>query len=496
MKSYKSLIALLIIFILASTGILATAYFDKNGSLSPDSADYLRLAQNLIDGHGYTVPAYYNIEKEKDFFALWPIGYPTMIFVVAKVCGLDVFWASKVVNIAFLGFCLGLLLLLFKESAYIYALFFLCGSMLSIFSHTWSEVPFIFGLLWLAFGTHSFWHTHKTVYLINIFLATVFLFLNRYIGIFAIGVPALLSLRYLRQNDMKNFWKLFACFNGDLAIVVLYLLHNYIETGYMTGMQRLSPGESIGELVVKYGKTVLCELNFIFRNQGDYKVLFTLTLFIQVAVAIYFARQIKQNHKRIFTDTRLNPIGKTLFFIGMLYVVFLIVLRCFNDFDCFTYRFFAPPFMLFYIVVVNHLEARYTQALFGKIRKVIIAFAIASFIINVPVDIYRTIWIAGGKTYGQTLDAVRKKYGALPEKSLVFFPDKHLKYIRPDIKVFSPDVYYYKHITLENFMDIISRVPNQHIYLEMSDKIRPETFHPSLREFIYQHKHEQFIRIR
>ncbi len=57
-KIYREDWYLLIIFIMMAVAIVVKSYFHLDGYLSPDSANYLKLAQNLLEGNGYYVSAY------------------------------------------------------------------------------------------------------------------------------------------------------------------------------------------------------------------------------------------------------------------------------------------------------------------------------------------------------------------------------------------------------------------------------------------------------
>ena len=69
---------LLIIFILISSSIIIKSFFHVEGYLSSDSHDYLKLAQNLLNGKGLFINSTQN--SKPVFFSLWPIGYSYSIF--------------------------------------------------------------------------------------------------------------------------------------------------------------------------------------------------------------------------------------------------------------------------------------------------------------------------------------------------------------------------------------------------------------------------------
>ena len=108
--------------------IVFSSHFSAHGYLTSDSTNYLILAQNLIDGNGYYVTSLNwfgdGNGQGRVLFAIWPIGYPTFIAFVAKLTGLSVFWASKLLNILLIGIILAMFRLMFKQNASTYGLIF------------------------------------------------------------------------------------------------------------------------------------------------------------------------------------------------------------------------------------------------------------------------------------------------------------------------------------------------------------------------------------
>ena len=84
-KIYREDWYLLMIFIMMAVAIVIKSYFHPDGYLNVDSTYYLGLAQNLLEGKGYYVSAYGITGQDRELFAIWPVGYSTIIFVVAKL---------------------------------------------------------------------------------------------------------------------------------------------------------------------------------------------------------------------------------------------------------------------------------------------------------------------------------------------------------------------------------------------------------------------------
>ena len=61
---------LILIFIFLALGILTKSFFNEDGYISPDSAGYLALAQNLVEGNGFYAYSPYTPCNERSFFAV------------------------------------------------------------------------------------------------------------------------------------------------------------------------------------------------------------------------------------------------------------------------------------------------------------------------------------------------------------------------------------------------------------------------------------------
>ena len=80
---------LILLFLSLSIIILLNTFFDPNEYLSPDSTYYLRLSKNLLLHEGFGI-ADYTAPDGKSFFAIWPVGYPVLIYIVSRLTGLGI----------------------------------------------------------------------------------------------------------------------------------------------------------------------------------------------------------------------------------------------------------------------------------------------------------------------------------------------------------------------------------------------------------------------
>lgn len=166
---------LAILYAIFCSFIIYLSIHDENGYVTSDSAHYLQLAQNILDGHGLSTANY--VDGMSTYFATWPVGYPVLIALISIITGSGVFWASKICNMLCLLFCFILLKRLFGERAVFASLIFSISTLVSMFVYTWSEVPFLLGMLWLAFGMTRYMETNKKRYAVHMALAALFMFL-------------------------------------------------------------------------------------------------------------------------------------------------------------------------------------------------------------------------------------------------------------------------------------------------------------------------------
>ena len=113
------------------------------GLVRNDSSYYLRQAAFFVEGLG--VNSLGDVEPAP--FTLWPLGYPVAIAGAAKLTGLSVFWAAKVVNSMAALLVVLLLVRALPQTGMVASLALLSGGMIATFSSTYSEGVFILAML-------------------------------------------------------------------------------------------------------------------------------------------------------------------------------------------------------------------------------------------------------------------------------------------------------------------------------------------------------------
>lgn len=379
---------LITIFFVMTITILLKSYFNSSGYLSPDSIYYLSLAQNLLDNFSFYI---YGPNMKVEFFSIWPIGYPFLIFLTAKITGLSVFLASKLLNIIFIGLVLFFFKKLFKKNAYLYGLIFLFASLIQIYTYSWSESVFIFCLVWFSTSIYLLLTNAEknTLIYLSILFSSLFLFLSRYIGAFSFGVVGLVGLYYLLvKKDKARSIILISIALINLTLMSIYLHNNYIESGYITGSPRNFAPETNIHLLEMVIKSIILEI-LVYSNHVIWKdIAFPLFQFI-----LFFLLFIKYR-KSIFNQSTNNQfIILPLIFssIGLIYLIFMIILSWNGYIEQLNYRLLAPGSFLIFIAIINYFEHYSRPKYFNLFKILLLSISIYSWTLNVPYQILKDI---------------------------------------------------------------------------------------------------------
>lgn len=488
--------------------ILVKSSINKDGYLGPDSTNYLRLSQNLLEGKGYYVSTYdFETKKEKTFFAVWPVGYPTLIFIISKFSNIGVFWASKFLNIIFVVISILLLRYQFRESAFIYALVFFAAPYIVIFSYTWSEVPFIFGLIWFSVSIINFVPENKNIWLVNIFLSSVFLFLVRYIGFFSFISLIILTIFYFFKGEYKLSFRFAFISSLGLLIAFIYLYHNFLSTGYITGIPRIKSPETNIELLTNLSIAVIKEFNLLYANWGRNKMLFFATFIFEAILFMYFLKKVKifSHFKKV--NIKIDALSSTFFFIGSVYWVSIVLIRWVNHYDDFYYRLLGPATFLFVMAIINFIQYNCEKTLIENFERFFIILLLFSYILTVPLQSLFQFFHEK-VTYKDTLKTISNRYAFLPPNSVIIFGDAHLRYIRTDVIELKPSnkPYSSKSETIEEFLKKVKKIPNRSIYFEIpktkecssskGDFFTFIEYDGSVVDFLKSNKDKDFIKIK
>lgn len=364
-----------ILFLGLMFSIILRVYAEATNYQSPDSLFYLRAAENILDGKGLLGPTTFPFDQdtEQSYFAIWPMGYPILIALFGMAIP-NLLWASKAVNLFFLGASFVILYFQYKPVAIWSSFAYFSYGLTEVYSYTWSEGPFLFFLLLLFYGINlkqSQWRV------IIISISLICLFLLRYAGLI-FWVFTLVYLVYLYSNKRKaeaGTILVSLIFSGIL--ILGYLSLNYIKTGYITGAERLYLGmESWADFLYYLSRGILNVFAFA-RNiwfVGSKDLLAIGFLLLQVIVIVFVSIGVK---------VKFDENHRFMIYSALFYLVMIVCLRAVSPFDKFDYRILSPVFLvvfiLFFQVIYHNIGSLKYQ------RMAIISFVFLSFLINLPI---------------------------------------------------------------------------------------------------------------
>jgi hypothetical protein len=461
----------LIVFIFAAIcfSIVAKSFFTYHGYLTSDSMSYLGTAQKLIDLSKASL-------ENSVFSPKWPLGYPVLIYCVAKITGLSVFWASKLLNMLLVGFILIIFRSLFKRNAYLYGLIFFFSAYIEIFTYTWSESLFICLIILFVATTYKILITEKPNFYIyfTLFISSMLLFLSRYVGAFSFVVIGLLGLCFLyKKNNSKAFILIFIAIL-EIVLMALYLNNNFITSGFITG-PRYPATESNLQLLMALFKAIIAEMAIPVHRFGIESLIATL---FEFSILAFFVFRYKHSIKDAILNNKISILASTFFIVGISYIFSIVLLRWFTFFDSYSFRLLAPGSFLIFIGLIKYFSD--ISTLKGKkiIFSYIFIFSSISLLLFVPV---RTIikFDEEKGTYPTFQNNIIKKYEKVKGNSIVIDGSYHLTYLRTDI------ILEYTN-QKENWPDFLERINanNKDIYIVIKgkDHLMANGFMPALNQ--------------
>lgn len=430
---------LLLLFLVVSVTVILKSLFFSNGYVGADGCNYLSLAQNLLEHGSFKVNSMM-AKQERALFAIWPVGYPVLIYLVAKITGLTVFLASKLLSILFVAGILLIFRRLFGDDAPVFSCLILLFPFVEIVSHTFSEVPFIFGMLWYCTGVGNCFEQDKVQWLniMNITLAGIFLFVVRYVGLFSVGFTGCLILYYFFMKRYKKSASLTVSAVIVFSFACLYLYNNYVQTGYMTGMIRGDAHETIPGMLWMIVRAIFGEMNFLVLGFGatlKSLTFFVLTFTIQVALFFYLVR----DKKIRMSDMNISGCAYRSFIaVGCFYYFSIMSARMLATLSNLEYRFMFPGTFLILLGVLGCISVT-NHDKFHQYKKFIVVIALISFCFgNVQPFIKNPSLLKNSISYYENIAKLTTIADKIPPGSVVVFGDRNLAYMRTDLSIASP----------------------------------------------------------
>lgn len=491
-----------IILALGLSAYLWAAY-TPSGGLSPDSCSYLGLAQNLLEGKGFTTaPLSQDSTALRERFATWPVGYPTLIYLFSWIFGANVFWSSKLVNLVAATGCLILLRFTFGAKAWVYALSFLTGTMVLFCCYSNSEMVFIFGLLWFSLALAAAWRKATALNLASLLAAGLFTFLIRYIGFFSfglIGLSALVLFWKKRRIDAVFFMSI--AFLG-VILAGAYLYSNLEATGFLTGRPRLPSPESNFTILLMILKAAIREINLVLPLTGGGTFIFgksrtfwfLLSLLVEFALVGYCL--IKGSIWKKIRPSKMDTTAYFFILAAATYLISLVALRWTRYFDDFTFRMVGPGFILLLFAGINYLLNMPSGQVVARGKTFFTVLMVFSLILS---GFLPAVSGKGKPLYSDTIEKISHKYKTMPPNSAVAFGSQHLLYLRTDLRIIKPcfQPQYSEKETWEAFMQRFKKLPFPHLFIVSPDEpLTPDYFHPSVYAWLRENKDRLPMQIR
>lgn len=469
----KNYIVIWVFFLISISIFIITESYMLGFNLTGDSINYLRASEAIKLGYGF----FWNRASGfEDYYATWPIGYPFLIAIISMIFNLEIYLASKITQIFILIFFSGLLVYSFGYKSVYLIFIFLNVGFLEIIVFTWSELLFIFLLTGFSLFTYKMYSNSKFSILETIF-ATFFsmaAFLTRYIGAMTLIILIVMLMLAIIRKQNYNFF-IIKIIQFIIPIIVtgslmfIYLRLNQINTGFITGTERVARDEGLIELTIVLAIALFDELSnaiFFLPKNYSYSVIFI------IIVALIFKSKllITQLKKYISNTIRLKFIELDMFMIlvGAIYYSSLIFLRYTSDFDPFNNRLMFPGtfFILFgFILNISHTIDK-TNIPF-RISNII---ALSSYILIIFIslntsnirDLGEQFYIYGGIpiSYVDERQRIEEKFNTIPSESIMITQDHLVKFIRPDLFVNTG-----RNIDIDDFT---KEYNNKKIYVDIS----------------------------
>lgn len=460
---------LVLCIVLASTVIL-----DPLGAMTPDSANYCRVASGMLAGNGPTV----TVGTQHVWYTSQPPAYPAAIAVVGFVTNVSTFWASKIVQMLCM---LGIVLMMRKplqEHVLVVVLLLVCDAWWTLFLYSWSEPLFILCCIAMARAVASAWERPRVLTTIVMICAASVGVLTRYSGI---ALPAvLLAAVILALIHGRSAWKHYA-----VALLVSSLVlgtdlwMNITYGGNATGI-RQSASEPFVEILTQLALAIVRPLVFLPVPNGPLKLpLYATQAVMIVGGLVLVVRGVRRSmHGRSLTT---SPLVRTLVGLGLLVTGTTVLPRFALAMDPIGLRFVAPGALLIALGLVCWWKEQG-----ARLPRATTTIMVISIVLACGTAVRTKSWLlpnSGARTYMSMRDSVLRKYAAVEDSSIVLFGNDHIRYLRPSVHTEYPQTTPWFHAAepMNDFRDRLRRYPTRAVYM---DSVRDvDTYHPSVRAF-------------
>lgn len=314
--------------------------------ISPDSACYISIAENVNDCNGYAI---YDLEPA----VAWPPLYPTLL-AIGKYLNLDYKVWARVLGV----FLFGLLVYMVSiqifvrlrnpalQAAAILAVV-LSTPLIHVSQFAWSESLFILLTTLFLFRIEKSYESHSWKDVFSLSLLAALACLTRYVGV-TLVIFYLSWLLFLKVEFRKKLAYGSAFLVTSLAPLLVWLYRNYILTGTLTGER----GDSATPFFKNVGHTADTLSTWFLPASISFDTRIVLTgVIVILAVALYVRKNLQQISKSGIPQGILLNGGFTL-----TYVFYLLTVSSLVAFDQINHRLLAPVYIPLLIMTVSAID--------------------------------------------------------------------------------------------------------------------------------------------
>lgn len=440
--------------------IIWTAYF-HGVYMSPDSASYLREAENLYYGYGFN---YNGLAGSEGWFSLFPILYPFMICCVMKITTCNAYLSSKILA------CITMILLAIAikkntKKALFFAPIFLNFGFIWCHLITLSESLFMLFLSLAVFSLNEFQEKTKCFFQCSLKLLffCICAFLTRYFGLFFAFVLLLFSMinfvKWRKLRDRLFLNKFFYLISINIIFVTLcisYFFLNNQMSGFASGGKRFVFTESYLDLTLDLVRALFDEIYGLFGNLIHGVIFFTgNSLIIDVITVICVFVFLISLYRLKMCIKCISKLSKVFFITGLVYYIVFVVYRYTSTMDHFQYRFFIPGTVLFLIAGINQLTT---------FKMKYIHFVVC-FFCCILMSSYAILGLTyyNGDGYNEMVRKW-KKYSLIKPYSIMLFSYPNMGF-HPGLMWYRKDVLFYVVSEETSLAAIKTRYPDRAIYV-------------------------------
>lgn len=375
-EKQTGILLLLLIYLSLIAVISLRIVSDPAQYITHDSIKYLEKADALL------VQGFNNKDNSNTKpFTIWPIGYPLLISLTSFLTGTSTLIASKLLNYISIGL---MFLILFKWSggkAWFSALYFFSYSSIEIFTHTWSDGPFLLVVLVLTYLISISHLRHDRFLFFKITICLLALFLLRYVGVVYFFFVAGVMIYYWFQKELVKVKHYFIGLIISSLGVLSYFYHNKLVSGYYFGLDRRDvPNDSIFDILLEIGHGVINELSLARNIYAIDPMDWLYIILILIQIVITYKVYINSRDLTLQLDIQ----SKVLIISGFTYFIMLVLFRFSYIITEFNYRILAPTSTLFIIVLFSSIAVQKNYLSFEQNKKWIAGFMILSLLMNLP----------------------------------------------------------------------------------------------------------------